>query len=145
MPNSEEIERRVQENDSARSAKRTAAAMQVGELAQRRAAIVEQLAEVERELGDVLVDAQDVIGIDELARFTDVAAADLTQWLTARTARRSTHQKRKRPTATADADTDRKPYRARTTPTGESSTPSQSAHTRDGVTDGPARVPAAAT
>lgn len=91
-----EIERRIEENDAARSAKRSAVAKRVGELAQRWAATREQLADIERELGDVLMDAQDVIDVDELARFTDIAATDLTQWLTARTARKAARSKRKR-------------------------------------------------
>ncbi|WP_020638787.1 hypothetical protein [Amycolatopsis balhimycina] len=78
----DEIERRVEKADAEKSARRTAAAREVGELAHRRAALAEELAEVERKLGTVLVAAADVIGIDELAEFTDVPAADLTRWLT---------------------------------------------------------------
>ncbi|WP_246127720.1 hypothetical protein [Amycolatopsis rhizosphaerae] len=89
----DEIQRRVEEADTARSAKRSEAARQVGELAQRRAAVAAQLEDIERQLGDVLAGAQEVIDIDELARFTDVPAADLTRWLTARTTSRP---KRKR-------------------------------------------------
>lgn len=96
MPTPDEIQRRIEENDTARSAKRAAVAKRVGELAQHRAATAEQLADIERELGDVLVDAQDVIGVDELAKFTDIAATDLTQWLTARTTRKTTRSKPKR-------------------------------------------------
>ncbi|MEU0533461.1 hypothetical protein [Amycolatopsis tolypomycina] len=79
----DEIERRVEKADAEKSARRTAAAREVGELAHRRAALAEELAEVERKLGTVLVAAADVIGIDELTEFTDVPAADLTRWLTA--------------------------------------------------------------
>jgi predicted ATP-dependent protease len=96
----EEIRRRIEEADTARSAKRAAAAQQVGELAQRRAALAEQLADVERELGDVLAAARDVIDINELARFTDVPAADLMRWCDGR---RTTRTKRKKPAGTRDA------------------------------------------
>ncbi|MEC3978881.1 hypothetical protein [Amycolatopsis sp. H20-H5] len=100
MPTRDEIERRVQQNDTPLSAKRSAAAQQVGALAGRRAAIAEQLREVERQLGDVLTDATTVMSIDELARFTDVPAADLTRWLTARTPARG---KRTKPTGNPPA------------------------------------------
>jgi len=53
----EEIDRRVEAADTARRAKRSAAAKEVGELAQRRTVLAEQLAEVERQLGEVLADA----------------------------------------------------------------------------------------
>jgi hypothetical protein len=84
MATTEEIERRVEEADAARSAKRAAAAKCVGELAQLRAEVAEKLGDIERELGDVLAESSDVIGVDELAKFTDVPAADLTQWLNGR-------------------------------------------------------------
>jgi len=83
MITTDEIERRVEKVDAEKSARRTAAAREVGELARRRAAFAEQLADTERKLGTVLVAAADVIGIDELAEFTDVPAADLTRWLSA--------------------------------------------------------------
>jgi hypothetical protein len=86
MATPEEICRRVEQADTTRSARRAAAAQQVGNLAQRRATIVEQLENVERELGDVLAEAQDVIGVEELAEFTDLKAADLTGWLASRKA-----------------------------------------------------------
>lgn len=82
MATPDEIRHRVEEADTARCAQRATAAQQVGELALRRAAIAEQLDDIERELGDILADATQVIGIDELAQFTDVKAADLTRWLT---------------------------------------------------------------
>lgn len=104
MATPEEIRRRVQQSDTARSARRAAAAQQVGELAQRRAAIVDQLENVERELGDVLADAQDVIGVDELAEFTDLKPTDLTGWLAARTAGRG---RRKKTTRTSGAPDDK--------------------------------------
>ncbi|GAA2975769.1 hypothetical protein [Actinokineospora diospyrosa] len=77
----EEIRRRVEDADTSRSARRAAAAEQVGELAQRRAAIVEQLDGVERELGHILAETAEIIDIDELASFTGLKAADLTAWL----------------------------------------------------------------
>lgn len=114
MVTTEEIERRIEAADSARGARRSAAATRVGELAQRRAAIAEQLDDIERQLGDVLAAAGDVIDIDELAGFTDVPAADLTRWLTSR---KTTRTKRKKPGAGASgakSDTSRGPSAART-------------------------------
>lgn len=96
MATTEEIARRVEQADTARSARRAAAAQRVGELAQRRAAVAEQLDQVERALGDELAAVQDVMDVDELAVFTDVPAADLTRWLTARTTRKPVRAKRKR-------------------------------------------------
>lgn len=93
MATTEEIRRRVEQADIERSARRSAAAQQVGELARRRAAVAAQLTDVERELGDVLAAAQDVIDLDELARFTDLKTVDLTQWLTTRTPRRGRPRK----------------------------------------------------
>jgi hypothetical protein len=122
MATPEEIRRRVEEADTARSAKRSVAAQQVGELAQRRAAIAEQLADVERQLGDIFAAAKDVMDVDELARFTDVPAADLTRWLTAR---KTTRTKRKRPTAGApgeESDMSRGPATARTPTAGTANT-----------------------
>ena len=145
MATTEEIQRRVEQADTARSAQRSAAAARVGELAARRAAIAEQLAAIERELGDVLAAAQDVIGIDELARFTDVPAADLTRWLTART---TTRTKRKRPTgggSAARSDPSRRPAGARTPAAGQTSTRSEPAAARAdaaNTADAPVRVPA---
>ncbi|MFG1645551.1 hypothetical protein ACGFMK_35165 [Amycolatopsis sp. NPDC049252] len=88
MITTDEIERRVEKADAEKSARRTAAAREVGELAHRRAALAEELADVERKLGTVLATAADVIGVDELAEFTDVPSADLTTWLTAGKPRR---------------------------------------------------------
>lgn len=113
MTTPDEIERRVEGNDGPRTARRTAAAQQIGELAQRRAVIAEQLADVERELGDVLVAASDVIEVNELAQFTDVPAADLTRWLDGR---RTTRTKRKKSAVGASprtVDTTRGPSAAR--------------------------------
>ena len=97
----EEIDRRVEAADTARRAKRSAAAKEVGELAQRRTVLAEQLAEVERQLGEVIAGASDVLEIDELERFTNIQAADLTAWLTARKPPRTT--KKKRPAASAQS------------------------------------------
>lgn len=94
MATKQEIERRVAEADTARSTRRSATAQRVGDLAHRRAAIAEQLSDIERELGDVLADASDVIALEELARFTDIPAADLTRWLGAR---KTPRPKRKKP------------------------------------------------
>jgi hypothetical protein len=93
MATSDEIERRVEETDAATSAKRSAAAKQVGELARRRADVSRQLADLERELGDVLAESSDVISTDELAKFTDVPVADLNQWLSGRKVARPKRRK----------------------------------------------------
>lgn len=94
MATTDEIRRRVHEADTARSARRAEAAQQVCELARRRAVIVEQLADVDRQLGDVLAAAREVMDLDELGAFTDLPAADLRRWLEARTT--STRGKRKK-------------------------------------------------
>lgn len=139
MATAEEIERRVEQADTARSAKRAAAAQQVGALAQRRAAIAEQLADIDEQLGDVLAAVSDVMDIDELATFTDVPAADLTRWLTARKPNRT---KRKRPTTGAESHTNRGPSTAKT-PTGRpTSTPPEPEPARTDSADTPVRVPA---
>lgn len=141
MTTTDEIQRRVEQADTARSAKRSAAAQQVGELAARRTAIAEQLGKVEGQLGDVLAAASDVIDIDELARFTEVPAADLTRWLTARKLNRT---KRKRPAAAvpgSDSDPTRRPSAATTPTTGPSTATPERAAPRAG--DAPPRVPAA--
>lgn len=146
MATQQEIERRVGENDAVRSAKRAAAAKRVGELAQRRAAVAEQLSDIERELGDVLVNAQDVIDVDELARFTDLPASDLTQWLTARTARKTTRAVRKRPStgrSGANNDTSAEPSTARTPTAGRTATPAEPTGSRSSAPD--ARVAGKAT
>ncbi|WP_116052073.1 hypothetical protein [Amycolatopsis palatopharyngis] len=76
----EEIARRLEERDSVRSARRSQAATTVGELTRRHTELAGQLAELERELGEVLTAAGDVIDVPELAQVTDIAAADLTRW-----------------------------------------------------------------
>lgn len=88
-----EIERRVEQADAVRGAKRAAAAKRVGELAEQRARVAEQLAIIERELGDVLTESSDVIGIEELAKFTEVPASELRRW---HDTRKATRPRRKR-------------------------------------------------
>ena len=107
MATLEEIARRVEHTDNPRTAKRLATAQRVAELAGRRAGIVAELDEVERQLGDVLVDAEDVIGDDELARFTDVDRADLARWrAAARTARKATQRGKRTRKSTEDGRVD---------------------------------------
>ncbi|TDV44162.1 hypothetical protein [Actinophytocola oryzae] len=106
MATTHEILRRVEEADTVRSAKRSAAAQQIGDLAQRRNAIAEQLADIERQLGDILETARGVIEIDELARFTDVPVADLTRWSTSRKTPRT---RRKRTNADVIDGSNREP------------------------------------
>lgn len=141
MATTEEIQARVAQADTARSTRRSAAAQQIGELAARRAGIAEQLDDIERQLGDVLAAVQDVMDIDELARFTDVPAADLTRWLTAR---KPTRTKRKRSAAgTPDASSDpSRPSAARTPLTGQASTTPDPAVPRAVTADASARDPA---
>src|SRR5690348_11201273 len=132
----EEIERRVEENDAPRTAKRAAAAKRVRQLARQRAEVAEQLADIERELGDVLAESSDVIGVDELAKFTDVPAADLSQWLNGR---KTTRSKRKRTTANSSSVKDAPPA-ATTTATGQPSKQAELAAART-VEGTPARIP----
>lgn len=114
MATVEEIERRVEQADAARSIRRSAAARCIGELADLRAKAAEKLSDIERELGDVLAEFSDVIGIEELAEFTEVPAAHLHQWLNNR---KTTRPKRKR--ATAKADTGQALSAAETPPAGQ--------------------------
>ncbi|MFT7837735.1 hypothetical protein Q5530_16495 [Saccharothrix sp. BKS2] len=140
MATPEEIRRRVETADTARSTRRAAAAQRVGELARRRAAVVDQLEQVERELGDVLADAQDVIDLDELAEFTDLKVADLTGWLAGRKPTRG----RRRKFSTAAAGTPHEPTpgpaTSRTPATGRTPTPREPAPAAAEVSDPPARV-----
>lgn len=122
MATPEEIRQRVEEADTARSARRAAAAQQVGELAQRRAEIVAQLAEVERELGEVVAGAQDVIDVDELAAFTDLKPSDLTGWLAGHKPSRG---KRRKATTTTSAHGDSP------TPTGSRAPAPEQRHSSD--------------
>lgn len=94
MATPEEIRRRVEQADTARSARRATAAQQIVELAQRRAAITEQLTDIEHQLGEVLAGAEDVIDVGELAEFTDLKPADLTTWLAGRKSIRRRKQAR---------------------------------------------------
>jgi hypothetical protein len=142
MATTEEIQRRVEEADSARSVRRSAAAQQVGELAQRRAALVEQLDDIERELGDVLVAAQEVIDVTELAQFTDVPADDLTRLLERR---KATSAKRKKSSAGTQNHTSRTPSGTRTLSAGQPSTLPAPPIPRNGTAEAPAPVTAAVT
>ncbi|MCK2239769.1 MULTISPECIES: hypothetical protein [unclassified Crossiella] len=139
----EEIERRIEEADAARSARRTAAAKRVGELAHQRAAVAERLADIERDLGEVLAESSDIIEIDELARFTEVPVADLTRWLDCR---KTGRVKRKRSNAGAPAtkkDPSRGPAAAGTSAAGQASTLPASAEPRADTVHTPVRMAAA--
>ncbi|MFD2414827.1 hypothetical protein [Amycolatopsis pigmentata] len=137
MATAEEIERRVEETDTARSERRSAAAKRVGELAKRRAAIAEQLTDIERELSDVLAESSDVIEINELARFTDVSAADLSRWLNDRKTART---KRKKPSGGSKSVTSQGP----STVAHQTVTPASSLHEppslRDSTVSAPTRA-----
>lgn len=84
MPTAEEVAKRVADSDNARSVKRASAAKEVAELVVLRALAAEELARVEDKLGDALAAAQEVLTVDELARFTDVPAKVLARCLAAR-------------------------------------------------------------
>ncbi|AXB46130.1 MULTISPECIES: hypothetical protein [Pseudonocardiaceae] len=145
MATTEEIERRVEQADAARSAKRAAAAKRVGELALLRAEVAEKLGDVERELGDVLAESSDVISVDELAKFTDVPATDLTQWLNGR---KTTRPKRKRSTAgtaTAKRDASQASSTSNPAPTTQQSASPELAGPRNGAADTSTRIPTPVT
>ncbi|GHH62460.1 hypothetical protein [Lentzea cavernae] len=84
MATTDDIARRVEEADSARSARRTTAAQLVGELARERRAVVQRLADIDQQIGEAITSNTDVIDVEELAAFTDVPATDLAQILEAR-------------------------------------------------------------
>ena len=129
MATTEEIRQRVEQADTVRSARRSAAAQQVGELARHRATLAEKLADIERQLGDALAAASDVIDIDELARFTDVSASELTHWLSSR---KTTRTRRKRiPVGTSSKSL------TASTPPGEKNTESKPVAPRPSETNPP--------
>jgi len=142
MATVEEIARRVEQADAARSRRRSAAARCVGELADQRAEAAAKLADIERELGDVLAEFSDVIGVDELAEFTDVPATDLQQWLNGRVTIRS---KRKRSTATVKRDASQAPSTSNTTPAAQPSASPELTGPRNGATDTSTRIPTPVT
>jgi len=142
MATVDEIERRVEEADTARSERRSAAAKRVSELAQRRATLAEQLSDIERELGDVLAESSDVIEIDELVRFTDVPAADLTRWLDGQ---KTTRAKRRKPAGGASSTktaTSRRPSITGAPTAGEASTLHGPPAPRDSTANTPMRAAA---
>lgn len=94
MATTDDIARRVEEADSARSARRTKGAQLVGGLTHERTAVVQRLADIDQQIGDAIVDYSDVINVDELATFTDTAPADLTQILDARKPNRGRRKRR---------------------------------------------------
>lgn len=138
----EEIDRRVEAADTARRLKRSAAAQQVGELAKTRTELAAQLDEVDRQLGEVLADASDVLDIDELARFTNIPAADLTGWLTTRKPNRT--NKKKKPAVTTSSTTAR-PSAVKAPASGLASVPREPAVPRTDTADTPERVAAGVT
>lgn len=94
MATTDDIARRVEEADSARSARRTKGAQLVGGLAHERTAVVQRLADIDQQIGDAIVDYSDVINVDELAEFTDTAPGELTQILNARKPNRGGRKRR---------------------------------------------------
>jgi len=142
MATAQEIEDRVEQADTARSATRAAAAQQVSALAERRAAIAEQLADIDDQLGDALATASKVMSITELAAFTDIPAADLTQWHAPGKPSRS---KRKKPTAgpaATGSTTGRGPSTTKALTPGQDPAPAEPAASRTAAAQTPARVPA---
>ncbi|MEV6242697.1 hypothetical protein [Lentzea sp. NPDC051838] len=142
MLTTEEIQRRVKEADADRGAKRSATAARVGDLAKRRAAVAEQLADIDRELGDVIAESSDVIEIDELARFTDVPAADLNQWLNSRKATRPRRKRATAGTSTAKSDAPHDVATTETPSTGRLPTSTAHASSAADALQASARVPA---
>ncbi|QFZ18492.1 hypothetical protein [Saccharothrix syringae] len=133
MATPEQIRQRVEDADTARSVRRAAAAQQIGVLAQRRAGIVAQLEDVERELGDVLAEAQDVIGIDELAGFTDLKPADLSGWLAGR---RPTRGRRRKSSTGTPREPNSRPVTSRNSTVTRTPTPREPAPAEDSDSTG---------
>lgn len=69
MVTDDEIDRRINDKDAPRSARRSAAAKRIASLAQRHATLIAQVNDIERQIGDTLAEAQDVIDIHELHEF----------------------------------------------------------------------------
>ncbi|MFI7122661.1 hypothetical protein [Amycolatopsis sp. NPDC049868] len=132
----DEITRRLEERDSARSARRAQAAATVGELARRHAELAERLAGLERELGEVLTAVGDAIDVPELAEVTDIPAADLTRWRD-QAAKPARGGKRKRPGTTKSNGIPGKDTPAATAPRAARPTAPESA-VHGGVPDGAA-------
>ncbi|MEV6603493.1 hypothetical protein [Kutzneria sp. NPDC051319] len=124
MPNFDEIDQRVQEIDAPRTAKRKAACKTIKERAGRRAALLEELAATERDIGDALATASDVMDVNEAALITEVPASDLNHCLAAH---QTTRTKRKRSTSGADPknSTSREKPTARTPRNHHAQTPSE--------------------
>ncbi len=83
MATTDEIRRRVELADAERSNRRLATAQLVGELAHRRTVLAAELNEIDVKLGELIIEAEDVMSLPELASFTDVPAEELTKWSTA--------------------------------------------------------------
>lgn len=120
MVTSDEIERRVEEADTARRVRRTVAAKRLGKLAQEHADLAEKLAAIERELGELLAEASPDITIDELATFAGVSVADLEHW---QSSRKPTRHRRKRATAASARGETAQPSAAETSAPGRVPTP----------------------
>lgn len=107
MATTDDIARRVEEADSARSARRTKGAQLVGGLAHERTAVVQRLADIDQQIGDAIVDYSDVISVDELAAFTDTAPAELAQILNVRKPNRGRRKRRTTVSPQSVSDEDR--------------------------------------
>ncbi|MEU0511606.1 MULTISPECIES: hypothetical protein [Amycolatopsis] len=118
----DEITRRLRETDSARSVRRAHAATTVGQLARRHAELAGQLAELERELGDTLTAAGDVIDVAELSQVTDIPVADLARWRD-HAAKPHRGGKRKRPAAKQKPASGKEPQQPTSTVAARTVTP----------------------
>ena len=107
MATTDDIARRVEEADSARSARRTKGAQLVGGLARERSAMLTRLGDIDQQLGDAIVEYSDVISVDELAIFTDTSAAELAQILNARKPHRGRRKRRTTPPSESAGDQER--------------------------------------
>lgn len=129
MVTSDEIERRIEEADTARRARRIAAATRLGKLAQKNADLAAQVAENERELGELLDEASPDISIAELATFTGVPVADLEHW---QSTHKPTRHRRKRATAARPPSGAARPGTTETVPRGDVPTPAKAAPAEHG-------------
>ncbi|MGI5506471.1 hypothetical protein [Lentzea sp. CA-135723] len=106
MATTDDIVRRVEEADSARSARRAKAALLVGEFAHERAAVLQRLGEIEQQIGDAIFDNNDVIAVEELAAFTDTPTAELEQIVGARKPNRGRRKRRSAASSSAPSTAD---------------------------------------
>ncbi|WP_394620141.1 hypothetical protein JNUCC0626_13850 [Lentzea sp. JNUCC 0626] len=78
MATTEEIRLRVIEADKALSLKRAGIAERIGDLAQRHSALAAELLDTKSEMSRALAEAENIISLKDLAKFTDVPIDVLT-------------------------------------------------------------------